>query len=989
MLARCLELRHFQRHAPCRRTSRGCCLFRESVLSGIDASILFNASPNPYVILDRDLSLVGMNEAYLRVTGRTRAALLGRNMFDAFPSDPGSPSGRLLRASFARVFETGQVDVLSLIPYPIAGADGSLQERYWSATHTPILDETGAVAFILQHTVDVTELHLLRSGRRADAMQLETGVLSRADAVQAANLRLDEERIWLRALFEQAPSFMAVLRGPDHVFDIANAAYLDLIGGREVIGRKVQDALPELVEQGFHDRLNRVFASGEPYVGQAVPVRLERRAGVLAQRFVDVVYQPVKAPDGSVIGIFVQGHDVTDQKLAEQAARDSEQRFRTLAESMPNHAWTALPDGNLDWFNERVYEYSGAAPGSLDGSNWAQIVHPDDVPEAAAVWAEALASGRSYQTEFRIRRRDGLFRWHIARAAPVRDADGNILRWIGTNTDIEDQKLAEAGMAELNATLEYRVAERTEELLRTQEALRQSQKMESIGNLAGGIAHDFNNLLQVIGGNLQLIAADVAGNPSVERRVRNALQGVSRGANLASQLLAFGRRQPLEPKVVNIGRLVRGMDEILRRSLGEEIELETIVAGGLWNTLIDPGNVENAILNLAINARDAMQGAGKLTIEAGNASLDAAYARHNVDAAPGQYVMLAVTDTGCGMTPDVVAQVFEPFFTTKPAGKGTGLGLSMVYGFVRQSGGHVKVYSEPGKGTTFRLYLPRSTQDEDLLVSAEPGPLRGGSETILVVEDDDAVRETAVALLEGLGYRVLKARDAAAALSIIESGAAVDLLFTDVVMPGPLGSTELARKAVLRMPALKVLFTSGYTENSIVHGGRLDPGVNLLGKPYSREALALRVRQILGGDGHPMPQAESGPADSNAPAEPLEASPLVLLCEDDVLIRMSTADMLQELGVRVLEAGTASQALELLATNRVAVLLTDIGLPDLSGIALAEQALQRWPALKVIFASGRDETPKSGPAAKSLLLAKPYDNVALAQVLRQALGALD
>ncbi len=931
-----------------------------------------------------------MNEAYLRVTGRSRDALVGRNMFEAFPSDPDSASGRLLRASFARVLETGLVDVLSLIPYPIAGPDGSLQERFWSATHTPILDESGAVAFILQHTVDVTELHLLRSGRRADAMQLETGVLSRADAVQAANLRLDEERIWLRALFEQAPSFMAVLRGPEHVFDIANAAYLDLIGGREVIGRKVAEALPEIVEQGFHDRLDRVFASGEPFVGQAVPVRLARGPGKLEQRYVDVVYQPVRANGGSVIGIFVQGHDVTDQKLAEQAARDSEQHFRILAESMPNHAWTAQPDGQLDWFNERVYEYSGVAPGSLDGSDWAQIVHPDDIADAAAAWAGALASGKPYQTEFRIRRRDGLYRWHIARAAPVRDADGRILRWIGTNTDIEDQKLAEAGMAELNATLEYRVAERTEELLRTQEALRQSQKMESIGNLAGGIAHDFNNLLQVIGGNLQLLAAETAGMPSVERRVRNALQGVGRGANLASQLLAFGRRQPLEPKVVNIGRLVRGMDEILRRSLGEEIELETIVAGGLWHTLIDPGNVENAILNLAINARDAMQGAGKLTIEAGNASLDADYARHNTDAAPGQYVMLAVTDTGCGMTPEIVSQVFEPFFTTKPAGKGTGLGLSMVYGFVRQSGGHVKVYSEPGRGTTFRLYLPRSTQPEDLLVNAEPGPTRGGSETVLVVEDDDAVRDTAVALLEGLGYAVLKARDAAAALSIIESGAAIDLLFTDVVMPGPLSSTELARKAVRRMPSLKVLFTSGYTENSIVHGGRLDPGVNLLGKPYSRQALAARVRQVLGGEGHAAtpdePAAAAPPSPDAMPDRSAGLERVVLLCEDDALIRMSTADMLQELGVRVLEAGTATQALALLETNPVDILLTDIGLPDISGITLAERALERWAALKVIFASGRDETPTSGPTAQALLLAKPYDNAALAQVLRRAMG---
>lgn len=544
--------------------------------------------------------------------------------------------------------------------------------------------------------------------------------------------------------------------------------------------------------------------------------------------------------------------DATDRKRVEQEVAVSAARFRSLAQSMPNHVWTSGPDGQLDWFNDRVYAYAGAAAGTLDGNGWAAMVHPDDIDAAAAAWAGARAEGEPYETEFRLRRHDGAYRWHIARAVPILDASGAVESWVGTNTDIEGQKAAEARLAELAASLELRVEERTDELARTHDALRQSQKMEAIGNLTGGVAHDFNNLLQVVSGNLQLLAKDVAGNDRAERRVVNALAGVSRGAKLASQLLAFGRRSALQPKVVNIGRFVSGMDDMLRRAIGEAIEIETVVAGGLWNTLIDPAQIENALLNLAINARDAMAGTGKLTIEAGNAFLDDAYVRGQ-DVASGQYVMLAVTDTGAGMTPDVLAKVFEPFFSTKPEGKGTGLGLSMVYGFVKQSGGHIRIYSEPGSGTTVKLYLPRALENEDLVVSPDTMAADGGSETILVAEDDAEVRATVVETLRELGYRVLTAHDAASALTVIESGIAIDVLFTDVVMPGTLKSPELARKAKERLPNIVVLFTSGYTENAIVHGGRLDAGIDLLSKPYSREALALRLREMLNrrGTRHP------------------------------------------------------------------------------------------------------------------------------------------
>ncbi len=454
---------------------------------------------------------------------------------------------------------------------------------------------------------------------------------------------------------------------------------------------------------------------------------------------------------------------------------------------------------------ERLF---GVTASDLVGQSGFDFVHPDDMAEAVRA-VEEIRAGAIAHVEVRMRDATGAYRYVDWTLSPEPGTD----RFHGVGRDVTAD----------------REAERT--LRQAEEALRMAQKMEAIGKLTGGVAHDFNNLLQVIGGNLQLLTRDVAGNERAEQRLRSAIAGVTRGAKLASQLLAFGRRQPLAPKVVNLGRFVRGMDDMLRRALGDGIEIETVISGGLWNALVDPFQVENALLNLAINARDAMKGHGKLTIEAGNAMLDDTYVSHHGDVKPGQYVMLAVTDTGCGMTPEVLEQVFEPFFTTKPEGQGTGLGLSMVYGFVKQSDGHIKIYSEPDHGTTVRIYLPRERQEEDVAVDVDPGPVAGGSETVLVVEDDEDVRATVVELLADLGYRVLKARDAQSALAIVESGMPVDLLFTDVVMPGPLRSPELARKARERLPDIKVLFTSGYTDNAIVHGGRLDEGIDLCRSP--------------------------------------------------------------------------------------------------------------------------------------------------------------
>lgn len=556
--------------------------------------------------------------------------------------------------------------------------------------------------------------------------------------------------------------------------------------------------------------------------------------------------------------------------------------------------------------------------------------------------------------------------------------------------------------ARLNQSLERMVAERTaslatanrkllaeaEEREKMEHALRQSQKMEAVGKLTGGIAHDFNNLLQVVAGNLQLLMKDVGGNERAGQHLRNALAGVARGSKLASQLLSFGRRQPLAPKIVNLGRFVRGMDDMLRRALGEGIEVETVTSAGLWNTLVDTSQVENAILNLAINARDAMNGHGKLTIEAGNAALTDDYAAGHVGSEPGQYVMLAVTDTGAGIAPEILEHVFEPFFTTKPEGQGTGLGLSMVYGFVKQSNGHIRIYSEPGLGTTVRIYLPRAHQAEDLATETDAGPVIGGTETILVVEDDEDVRNTVVELLSDLGYGILKAKDAQSALAIVESGAPIDLLFTDVVMPGPLASPELARKTRERLPDVAVLFTSGYTDNAIVHAGRLDPGIELLSKPYTREALARKIRHVMKSrsqaDAAKRSEAavERATADPDAPKHPMT----ILLVEDESLIRLATAELLGELGHTVVQAANGHEALALLRTSAVDVLMADLGLPDMHGHHLAVEARQRLPRLPVIFATGNADPFDKGAdrIAHAITLRKPYDLASLTDALETA-----
>jgi signal transduction histidine kinase/CheY-like chemotaxis protein len=404
-------------------------------------------------------------------------------------------------------------------------------------------------------------------------------------------------------------------------------------------------------------------------------------------------------------------------------------------------------------------------------------------------------------------------------------------------------------LAEANRVLQEEIAQREQ----AEAALRQSQKMEVIGQLTGGVAHDFNNLLQVVLGSLErLRVLAMRGNgrldPSMDRMVNAAMHAGQRAATLTQRLLAFSRRQSLAPRLLDLNKLVAGMSDLLARTLGEQVHVETVLAGGLWRVLADENQMENALLNLAVNARDAMPAGGKLTIETANAHLDEFYARAEEEVLPGQYVQVAVTDTGSGMRPEVVEKVFEPFFTTKDIGKGTGLGLSQVYGFIKQSGGHVKIYSEPGQGTTVKMYLPRllNPAEEDApSVNVRTMPQGRMADCILVVEDEDAVRALTVDTLVDLGYSVLQASNGSAALSVLAREPAVKLLFTDVGLPGGMNGRQLADAARIARPGLKVLFTTGYARNAIVHHGRLDPGVELIGKPFSAVDLANRVRAML------------------------------------------------------------------------------------------------------------------------------------------------
>jgi PAS domain S-box-containing protein len=526
---------------------------------------------------------------------------------------------------------------------------------------------------------------------------------------------------------------------------------------------------------------------------------------------------------------------MTDDVKAKTAAlaKEAEER-RRLFETSLDLILISDRQGNLIQVNPSSYTILGYRPEEMIGHSGGEFLYPPDLDNT--------------RNEMRAARRGREMRNFDCRYV---HKDGRVvmLSWTGVWSEPEQRH--------------FFIGRDMTERMKLEQELRQSQKMDAIGQLTGGVAHDFNNILTVITGTIDILAAGVADRPQLAAIARMIDDAATRGAELTRQLLAFARRQPLQPRATDINALVLENTRLLRPTVGQNIEIEAMVEDDAWRALVDPLQLGPALLNLAVNARDAMPNGGKLTLETGNVVLDESYAHAHPDAQAGPYVMIAVSDTGTGIPPEMRDKVFEPFFTTKDVGKGTGLGLSMVYGFVKQSGGHVKIYSEVGHGTTVKLFLPRTAEQSDEIVSVPAPAATGGKETILAVEDDAMVRNYVVTQLQSLGYTTLAAADAKAALAIAEQDVNIDLLFTDVIMPGAMNGRELAQELTRRRPGIKVLFTSGYTENAIVHHGRLDPGVALLNKPYRKTDLARKIREVL--DAKPV--AETSPASVAAPVQ--------------------------------------------------------------------------------------------------------------------------
>lgn len=674
------------------------------------------------------------------------------------------------------------------------------------------------------------------------------------------------------------------------------------------------------------------------------------------------------------------------------ALRDSEERFRVMADSAPALIWSTDAQGELTFAN-RHFEVMFAQPRTVVLSRgWRGLLVDADQPAFFNALQRAISERAPFQIEARMLDAIGETRWLKCEGAAQLNGAGQLLGYSGVNIDITEARLAKgaletmvqqrtAQLIETNVRLRREVAQREEAehaRVQVEEQLRQAQKMEAFGQLTGGVAHDFNNLLTVILGNIETLERRLGGlqalpdGERIGKAIRHAKQGAQRAASLTERLLAFARRQPLRPQRVDANQLVTNMSDLLMRTLGEQVEIRTTLAEDLWPTRADAPLLENALLNLAVNARDAMPSGGCLSIHTSNTVVQDQHAGPR-DLEPGEYVMMSIVDNGSGIPPEIMEKVFEPFFTTKDVGAGTGLGLSQVYGFVRQSGGHIHLQSELGVGTRIDLYLPRLRGQEAPAVqpAAEETTVLDGrrDEVILVVEDDPAVRAHSTAILHDLGYSVIEAAEAHSALRIVATDQPLSLLFTDVGLPQAMNGRELALAVRALRPTLPVLFTSGYAEGALAQDGRMDDGVVLLSKPYTFAMLAKRVRALI----------------DTAPAlEPAR----VLLVEDDPSIRMITSESLAETGITVREAATAKEALAALAPHaqEVDAVILDLGLPDMRGDELARRLLALRADLPIVIASGfiSPELSATFPAgARMRFLQKPYPIVALRNALTE------
>ena len=658
--------------------------------------------------------------------------------------------------------------------------------------------------------------------------------------------RLRESEARLRGVFGTVPVGIIICEAPSGRI-VAGNPQIERILRHSIIPSPDVGSYAEWVAfhadgrrvEGHEYPLARAMATGQPAEGEYL-----YRRGDGTTAWIRAIGAPIHDGEtGAVSGGVVAVLDIDKEKRAEEELRRSTdeleaevgQRTRERDRIWRNSRDLLLVvglDGVIRAANPAWTAILGYSEEELLGQPFDRFIEQEDVESSYAAMERATTEGLPH-FENRYRHKDGSIRWFSWTTAREGDSLYCVAR------DITADKAREA------------------ELAGAQEQLRQAQKMEAVGQLTGGIAHDFNNLLQVVIGNLEILHRNLPEDAArLRRSAENAMSGARRAAVLTGRLLAFSRRQPLAPRPVDANELVAGMSELLGRTLGETVRIETALADGLWRAEADPNQLESAILNLAVNARDAMPDGGALTIETANAWLDRAYAARNADAKPGRYVMIAVSDTGSGMDKETMDRVFEPFFTTKEVGKGTGLGLSQVYGFVQQSGGHVRIHSKPGEGTTVRIYLPRfqgGGAEADAEGSGDAAvPAGSRAETVLVVEDSAEVRAYSAEVLRELGYRVLEAADGPTALDILgrPAGARVDLLFADVILPGGMTGTALAERARALRPGLKVLFTTGYARSAAdAVSGRLDPGTELIAKPFTYTELAARVRAVLDGPG--------------------------------------------------------------------------------------------------------------------------------------------
>lgn len=718
-----------------------------------------------------------------------------------------------------------------ILEHRVVQADGEIG---WTASHAvPILDADGGILEWFGTATDVTQAHEARDALATSREKLE--LATRAARLGQFDFWPQDGRLeWddrCRELFGLSPGAAVTYE----------SAYL---AGLHPDDRENAD---EAVRIALDPQGTGIFDTEYRTIG--IEDGIERHVHAQGLAFFK---------DGRPIRLIGTVQDVTADRARQTALREVEERLRLAGRATNDAVWDWDFRHNHVTWNDALrdiylHEPEAVAP---TGEWWLEHIHPEDRQRVDdSIHAVIDGSGTDWSDEYRFRRADGRYADVLDRGYVLRDMAGTPLRMVGAMLDVSDRKAIERQLESDRQRLTEEVQVTTAERDKAEEALRQSQKMEAVGQLTGGLAHDFNNLLTGISGALEMMQVRIAqGRVAEIDKYSVAAQGaVRRAAALTHRLLAFSRRQTLDPKPTSVNRLIFDLEELVRRTVGPQIEVETVGKAGLWMTLVDPNQLENALLNLCINARDAMPDGGRITIETANRWLDHAASRER-DLEPGQYISISVTDTGSGMSPEVISRAFDPFFTTKPIGEGTGLGLSMIYGFARQSGGHVRIQSEVGMGTTMSIYLPRYLADEDCREGTADAALVAGLEDmaeartgrVMVVDDEPTVRMLVAEVAQELGYSVMEAFDGPSAMRLLQAGSDLDLLITDVGLPGGMNGRQVADAALALMPDLNVLFITGYAENAVIGNGQLAPNMALITKPFAMEALAQRIREIMG-----------------------------------------------------------------------------------------------------------------------------------------------